>query len=63
MLVTAFVDHYKKTCTRLLVGTQAANIPSMRLYEELGFSVVQTKCVFHMHAAPVGVVGAAAAGR
>ena len=32
------------------VGTQAANIPSMRLYEKAGFSVTGSHYVFHRHA-------------
>lgn len=31
------------------VGTQAANIPSLRLYETMGFRVTQTKYVLHRH--------------
>jgi ribosomal protein S18 acetylase RimI-like enzyme len=38
---------------RLRVGTQAANVASLRLYERLGFAVAATSHVFHLHA-PVG---------
>jgi ribosomal protein S18 acetylase RimI-like enzyme len=31
------------------VGTQIANIPSMRLYEKLGFRVTEAHYVFHYH--------------
>jgi len=31
------------------VGTQAANIPSMRIYESIGFRVKKTGYVFHYH--------------
>ena len=34
------------------VGTQIANIPSMRLYEKLGFRVIETTYVFHYHSRP-----------
>lgn len=32
------------------VGTQAANIPSLRLYEKLGFRMSAASYVFHLHA-------------
>jgi GNAT superfamily N-acetyltransferase len=35
--------------TRLRVGTQAANVPSLRLYARLGFEVTDTQYVFHCH--------------
>jgi ribosomal protein S18 acetylase RimI-like enzyme len=35
---------------RLRVGTQAANVASLRLYERLGFTVAGTSHVFHLHA-------------
>jgi ribosomal protein S18 acetylase RimI-like enzyme len=34
---------------RLRVGTQVANIASLRLYESLGFRVVETSYVLHAH--------------
>jgi ribosomal protein S18 acetylase RimI-like enzyme len=34
---------------RLRVGTQVANVPSLRLYESLGFRVVETSYVLHCH--------------
>jgi len=34
----------------LRVGTQAANVASLRLYERLGFTVAGTSHVFHLHA-------------
>ena len=33
----------------MLVGTQAANVPSLRLYESLGFRVRDAKFVLHHH--------------
>jgi len=33
----------------MLVGTQAANIPSLRLYESLGFRMREAKFVLHHH--------------
>jgi len=35
--------------TQARVGTQAANIPSLRLYEKCGFSVAETTYVLHGH--------------
>jgi ribosomal protein S18 acetylase RimI-like enzyme len=37
-------------CTVLRVGTQLANIPSIRLYERLGFRLVAAQHVYHLHA-------------
>jgi len=34
---------------RLRVGTQVANVPSLRLYEALGFRVAETSYVLHCH--------------
>ncbi|MBI4135769.1 GNAT family N-acetyltransferase [Candidatus Uhrbacteria bacterium] len=48
-LVQEFIRAYRAKCDALRVGTQAANIPSMRLYERLGFSIVETKYVLHLH--------------
>jgi RimJ/RimL family protein N-acetyltransferase len=31
------------------VGTQIANLPSIRLYEKLGFSLVKSAYVMHRH--------------
>lgn len=36
-------------CDELLVGTQAANAPSMRLYESCGFRVSRAAYVLHRH--------------
>jgi len=48
-LTEFFIHRYHTQYDRLQVGTQAANIPSMRLYESLGFSVMKTQYVMHMH--------------
>jgi dTDP-4-amino-4,6-dideoxy-D-galactose acyltransferase len=34
---------------QIKVGTQIANVPSLRLYENLGFRVVNSQYVFHFH--------------
>ena len=45
--------HYISTvypnATQLRVGTQVANIPSIRLYEKLGFRLFQAQYVLHFH--------------
>lgn len=48
-LVRSFIQEYRDQCDDLLVGTQAANIPSLRLYQSMGFSIVETQYVMHMH--------------
>jgi ribosomal protein S18 acetylase RimI-like enzyme len=49
-LVDAFVREHGPHADLLLVGTQAANIRSLRLYEEQGFRVAETRFVLHFHA-------------
>ncbi|OGV50884.1 MAG: hypothetical protein A2X49_05570 [Lentisphaerae bacterium GWF2_52_8] len=48
-LVAAAESHYTKKATRMLVGTQVANIPSMRSYEKAGFRIRDSKYIFHYH--------------
>ncbi len=48
-LVGYFIQQYEDRCDFLQVGTQAANIPSMRLYQSLGFSIVGTRYAMHLH--------------
>lgn len=48
-LVAHFIREYEKGCSSLRVGTQAANIPSLRLYENLGFRTIETTYVLHAH--------------
>ncbi len=48
-LVAFFIRRYAGQDLWLCVGTQAANIPSLRLYEGLGFRVVETAYVLHAH--------------
>jgi len=47
-LVEAFIRHYRGSQV-LQVGTQVANVPSIRLYEKLGFSLTKSQYVLHMH--------------
>jgi len=48
-LVNAFVAHYRPAARALIVGTQVANIRSMRFYEKLGFSMSRSQYVLHGH--------------
>jgi ribosomal protein S18 acetylase RimI-like enzyme len=48
-LVRAFVDYYRTTVPRLFVGTQAANVPSVRMYEQLGFTLTGSSYVLHLY--------------
>lgn len=48
-LVQFFQQEYRKKYPVLLVGTQAANIPSVRLYEKLGFRLCDSKYVLHYY--------------
>ena len=44
-----FIDYYRDRCDFLTVGTQGANVPSIRLYQKLGFSLIKSEYVMHMH--------------
>lgn len=44
-----FIDYYRDRCDFLNVGTQGANVPSIRLYQKLGFSLMKSEYVMHMH--------------
>ena len=48
-LVGAFLVDCTKQGTLAVVGTQAANVPSLRLYEAMGFRVCDTAYVLHAH--------------
>ncbi len=48
-LVEHFIHDSAGKYARLRVGTQAANIPSMRLYEGCGFRVAETAYLLHAH--------------
>jgi ribosomal protein S18 acetylase RimI-like enzyme len=47
-LIQAFADHYANV-DELVVGTQVANIPSVRLYESMGFRLKSSQYVLHLH--------------
>ena len=44
-----FAEAHCKGASEYLVGTQIANIPSIRLYQKMGFSLTEAKYVFHYH--------------
>ncbi len=48
-LTTHFIRTYKNCSDSLEVGTQVANLPSMRLYEKLGFFIARSQYVMHLH--------------
>lgn len=48
-LVGAFLVECTKRGVLAVVGTQAANLPSLRLYESMGFRVCETMYVLHAH--------------
>jgi dTDP-4-amino-4,6-dideoxy-D-galactose acyltransferase len=48
-LVRHFVNHWCGRASELRVGTQAANIGSLRLYENCGFRIVESSYVLHAH--------------
>jgi ribosomal protein S18 acetylase RimI-like enzyme len=50
-LASAMIRHAFQACQvkTMRVGTQIANIGSLRLYEKLGFRVVATSYVLHLH--------------
>ena len=44
-----YVEHHLNEFFRIQVGTQLANVPSIRLYEKMGFRVFASNYVFHYH--------------
>ena len=51
-LVSAFVGVASPGSDRLRVGTQVANATSLRLYGRLGFQIVHSAYVLHLHVGP-----------
>lgn len=45
----AYAESHCDGCSRILVGTQIANIASIRLYERIGFRNCESVYVFHYH--------------
>lgn len=48
-LVSAFVERHRAEGRELRVGTQAANVASVRLYESTGFALASATYVLHLH--------------
>ena len=48
-LMAYFVQTFQGECDSLRVGTQVANVPSIRLYERMGFRFVGSIYVMHAH--------------
>jgi GNAT superfamily N-acetyltransferase len=48
-LIAAAIVHYQARCPVVEVSTQASNIPSVRLYESLGFRLIRSTFVLHRH--------------
>ena len=44
-----FAETALKEFEEMVVGTQIANVPSIRLYEKLGFTVASSAYTFHYH--------------
>lgn len=49
-LVRQFAEDWSPRAAELRVGTQAANVASMRFYESMGFRAVASGLVLHAHA-------------
>jgi ribosomal protein S18 acetylase RimI-like enzyme len=48
-LVKEFAHRHGEGGRTLRVGTQVANVPSLRLYEKLGFRVTSARAILHRH--------------
>jgi dTDP-4-amino-4,6-dideoxy-D-galactose acyltransferase len=48
-LMAYFVQTFQSECDSLRVGTQVSNVPSIRLYERMGFRFVESTYVMHAH--------------
>jgi ribosomal protein S18 acetylase RimI-like enzyme len=48
-LTRFFIEHYWDRCHYLQVGTQIANLASLRLYQKAGWQVAKTAYVMHLH--------------
>lgn len=48
-LVAAFIARHGLSARELRVGTQIANVPSLRLYARAGFSIASASYVLHLH--------------
>lgn len=48
-LIDGALHHYQDRCSSIEVTTQAANVPSVRLYERMGFRLLRSVFVLHRH--------------
>jgi ribosomal protein S18 acetylase RimI-like enzyme len=48
----SYAESRHQDCSRILVGTQVANVASIRLYEKVGFWMHDSKYVLHYHNLP-----------
>jgi len=44
-----YAENNIKNIKKIIVGTQIANIPSIRFYEKCGFHIIESNYVFHYH--------------
>jgi len=49
-LIRAAASTYASSCASIEVGTQACNVPSVRLYERMGFRLAESAFMLHLHA-------------
>ncbi|MBL7129792.1 MAG: GNAT family N-acetyltransferase [Candidatus Omnitrophica bacterium] len=52
--IIAYAEQNCQKINQIKVGTQLANVPSMGLYERLGFRVTEAYYVFHYHSSKIG---------
>ena len=48
----AFTENEFTGFSKLRVGTQISNLPSLRLYEKLNFQICASDYIFHFHHSP-----------
>ena len=54
-VATGMIYYAERThadCARIQAGTQLANVPSVRLYEKMGFQLASAEYIFHRHFSP-----------
>jgi ribosomal protein S18 acetylase RimI-like enzyme len=45
----SYIETVRPEAKKIIVGTQVANIPSVRMYEKSGFRLTASKYIFHYH--------------
>ncbi len=48
-LIAHFMAEYRNKCDYFQVGTQMVNLPSIQLYQKVGFRIVKSMYVMHKH--------------